>query len=251
MVLVRRKRTYKSRRSKKKSRRNSKKMKGGQPLKVAIFFVGRITAYQHCMPKLLEIKDTYNPVIFCSLNADSNSPEDIKSFLADFAIPEKQSNVEKVVYPEWLDRCYSSDNGLLNRTAMYSMFYNQNKAFNLIEQYQKDNSMQFDCILYYRADMISTDKLVLNMPESNAIYIPSDRGYGGCNDRVAYGSYESMKVYCNIINSLESMYCKAPKNPENTIQEYLKNTGLRIIPFTYNTDLHNLRSDKPPSNIFK
>ena len=214
-------------------------------LKVAILFAGRIKAYQHVLPKLLEIQNTYNPVIFCSLNKESNTPEDIKSFCAEFNIPEEQSNIEQTVLPPWLNSCRPVAN-LSNPPGVYSMFYHENKAFHLIEKYQEKNSMKFDCVLYYRADMDSKEKLIMSMPENNTIYIPNTLDYGGYNDRMAYGSYESMKVYCNLIHSLEGIYCKnhALNNPESILKEYLKNTGMKITTIAYNTELHPLRNEK-------
>jgi len=213
-------------------------------LKVAILFAGRIKAYQHVLPKLLEIKNTYKPVIFCSLNKESNTPEDIKSFCAEFNIPEEQSNIEQTVLPPWLNSCRPMTHHI-RPTGVYSMFYHENKAFHLIEKYQEKNSMKFDCVLYYRADMDSKDKLIMSMPENNTIYIPNTSigEYGGYNDRMAYGSYESMKVYCNLIHSLEGIYCKnhALYDPESILKEYLKNTGMKITKIAYNTDLQPLR----------
>jgi len=244
MVLSKRRRIFKHTRSRRKSRRSRRscnRMKGGSQLKIAIFFAGRIAAYQHVLHKLLEIKNTYNPLIFCSLNNESDKAEDVAIFCKVLNIPVEQCNIEKTIVPEWVER-----STVHNKTGMYSMFYHQNKAFTHIEQYQKQNSMHFDCILYYRADMDSKDKLVLNTPEINTVYIPNDREYDGYNDRMAYGNYESMKLYSNLINSLEKILRDNPSvnNPEVILKKYLENTELKVSKIPYNTDLHPLRNNK-------
>lgn len=244
MVLSRRKKRS-NRRTKLKSRRYHKKMGGGAPLKVAMFFAGRVTAYQHVLPKLLEIKNTYNPVIFCSINKESGDADDIDSFCKELEIPVKQRIIEEIVFPEWVDKCWMHRQ--INHKGMYSMFYNQHKAFDLVEQYQTKNSMEFDCVLYYRADMDSKDKLFLKLPKPNTVYIAGNRGYNGYNDRLAYGNYESMKVYCNVISQLEKLFCENNDpfiNQEMILKQYLTNAELKISFFPYNTDLHPLRNKK-------
>ena len=242
-MATRRKKSL-NRRSRRKSRKY-RRMRGGAPLKVAMFFAGRVTAYQHVLPKLLELKNKYNPVIFCSINKESGSLDDIDSFCKDLAIPVEQRNIKETIFPEWLNSCWMHRQ--INHQGMYSMFYNQHKAFELVEQYQQKKSMQFDCVLYYRADMDSKDTLVLQMPADNTVYIADDRGYHGYNDRLAYGSYKSMKVYCNVISQLEKLFCENTDpfiNQEMILKAYLDAKGLKVSLFPYNTDLHPLRNKK-------
>ena len=125
------------------------------------------------------------------------------------------------------------------------MFYHQNKAFKLVEEYQKTNHMMFDCILYYRADMNSTDTLELRMPLNNTVYLPNDRGYGGFNDRMAYGDYETMKIYCSLIESFEGLCVTDQQiNPESMLRTHLSNNNVNVIGVPYNTDLHDARNNK-------
>ena len=209
-----------------------------------MFFVGRVTAYQHVLPKLLEIKNNYKPVVFCSINEESGQADDIDSFCKDLEIPAEQRTIEKIVFPEWLHNCRMDHS--INVRGMYSMFHNQHKVLKLIDEYQHKNSVQFDCILYYRADMDSTDKLTLTPPEKNAIYLPEQEEYGGYNDRMAYGDYESMRVYCDLYSSLESLFCHDTSltNPESILKKYLNQTGMKINMIPYNTSLHPLRNGK-------
>ena len=221
-------------------------MRGGsgmniKPQKVAMFFVGRVTAYKNVLPKLLEIKNNYNPVIFCSLNGEAGLMNDNKSFISDLGIPEGQYNIEETQFPEWTDNCYKGR--AINPRAMVSMFFHMTKVFKIIEEYQNKNSVQFDCILYYRADIDSTDKLILTIPEKNAIYLSGADGYGGYNDRMAYGDYESMRIYCDLYSSLQSLFCDDTSlpNPEAILQRYLTQKGMKVNTISYNTNLHPLR----------
>jgi hypothetical protein len=210
---------------------------------VAIIFSGRIKGFQNVLPKLHKIKETYNPVIFCSLN-EVEMTRDIKMFCKELGVPEDQVNIEQTVIPDWASKC-----NLMNPTLnVYSMFYHENKGFAMIEDYSKKNRMIFDCVLYYRADMNSTDELKLIPPEKNSIYLPNDRGYGGYNDRMAYGDYESMKIYCNLINVFGDL-CNGgtgvPINAEQMLQKYLESKAeIKIIRIPYNTNLHEQRNDK-------
>jgi hypothetical protein len=237
-------------RVKRGKQRRSKKMRsvrritrGGseQPKKVAIFFVGRVTAYQHVLPKLLEIKNSYNPVIFCSLNGDAALMKDNNSFIKDLGITEGQYNIEETPFPKWIDDCFK--NGPKEPRPFVSMYYHMSKAFKLIEEYQRKNSVEFDCILYYRADIDSTDKLVLTTPEKNTIYISEQEGWGGYNDRMAYGDFDSMGVYCDFYSSLHSTFCNDTSltNPESFLKKYLSQKEMKVNMIPYNTNLHPLR----------
>ena len=235
----------KQRRSK-KTRRYRRRMRGGsgvngQPLKVAMFFVGRVTAYQHVLPKLLEIKKKYNPVIFCSLNGEAAQMKDNTSFLTDMGITEGQYNIKENQYPEWGDDCWNKR--VINPRSMMSMFYHMNNVFKLVEEYQRKNSVKFDCILYYRADMDSTDTLTLTIPDKNTIYLSEHDGLGGYNDRMAYGDYDSMRVYCDLYSSIQSLFCddKSLANPESILKKYLTQKGMKVNLIPYNTNLHPLR----------
>ena len=228
-------------RSRRKKTRKNLRMRGGNPLKVAMFFVGRITAYQYVLNKLLDIKNKYNPVIFCSLNKEDGFINDIASFHKDLGIPAEQSNVEEVVFPEWVGSCLKGRP--INPRAMYSMFYNMRKVFSLIDAYQTKNSMKFDCILYYRGDMDSTDSLELHKPEKNTIYLSNQDSMGGYNDRMAYGDYESMRAYCGLFDSLQEAFCGKVTyaNPETLLKDHLTKKGLKINGISYNTNLHPKR----------
>lgn len=217
-----------------------------KPEKVAMIFSGRIKGYGNVVHRLQEIVKMYNPVIFCSLN-DTAFTDEIDRFCKDLNIPKSQLNIEQTMLPMWAGKC-SLVNPVLN---VYSMFYHENRAFKILEEYQKTNFMMFDCILYYRADMNSTDTLQLMMPLKNTVYLPNDRGYGGYNDRMAYGDYEAMKAYCSLIDSFENLCAVEDQtNAETMLKLYLTRNHINVIGVPYNTDLHEKRNDKAAWGVF-
>jgi hypothetical protein len=217
-----------------------------KPEKVAMIFSGRIKGYKQVLSKLQKIVNTYNPVIFCSLN-DTVYTDEIEQFCKDLNIPKSQVNIEQTVLPNWAGKCRLV-NPVLN---VYSMFYHQNKAFKLLEKYQEQKFMTFDCILYYRADMNSTDTLNLMVPLKKTVYLPNDRGYGGYNDRMAYGDFDAMKAYCGLVDSFEGLCVNQYQtNPESMLRTYLSQNHINVFGIPYNTDLYEKRNEKAALGIF-
>ena len=230
---------------------------------VAIIFVGRINGYEECLDNLLYITNKYNPTVFCSLNEDKSS-DYINNFCNTFNIKDDQINIEQTILPEWINTFMNMNgiitedvaNGIIGISAykMYSMYYHQYRAFNLIEKYQLNNNMVFDIVLYYRADMKSTDTLELNMPDDNTVYLPNERGYYGVNDRIAYGNFDTMKKYCNTVNNLDRILvksniidydnCHRCLNSEIILLYNLNYENILINKIQYNTDLFKNRNNK-------
>jgi hypothetical protein len=217
-----------------------------KPEKVAMIFSGRIKAYEQVLPKLQDIVNRYNPVIFCSLN-ESAYTDEIDRFCKDLNISKNQVNIEPTVLPKWSEKCRLV-NPVFN---VYSMFYHQNRAFKLLEKYQEQTFITFDCILYYRADMNSTDTLNLMVPLKKTVYLPNDRGYGGYNDRMAYGDFDAMKAYCSLIDSFETLCVNEYQtNPESMLRAYLSQNHINVFGIPYNTDLYEKRNEKAALGIF-
>ena len=224
--------------------------KKAMPQNVAMIFSGRVKGYQYVVHKLLEIKNKYNPVIFCSLN-DVEYTQDITDFCEALKIPKTKEyvNIEQTVLPDWTNKC-NMMNPVLN---VYSMFYHQNKAFTMLEEYM-NNNQPFDCVLLYRADMDSSDVLELEVPEKNTVYLPNDRGYGGYNDRMAYGDVNTMRIYFSLFKVFENL-CNDKSGeetcPEIMLKRYLNlSSGIKIVEIDYNTDLHQSRNQKFTLGIF-
>jgi len=210
------------------------------PSKIAIILSGRIKGYTNVQSNLLNIQKKYNATIFCSLNNKIKSNY-IKTFCKLFNITDKQLNLEKTIVPEWVYK--------LNKEVeteydpSYSMFYHINRAFNLVEKFQNENNINFDCVLFYRADIESKDVIPLTIPDNNTIYIPSGFDYRGINGLVAYGDFKSMKKYSYIVNHIKYLcsHKGVSFNPEVILKAHLESEKLDIKRFEYVFNLHHSR----------
>jgi hypothetical protein len=165
-------------------------------MRVAIFFSGRIKGFQY-LNTLHLIKEKYNPTFFCSLNEESITDE-ILLFLKTFNLSKNQYNIEKTIVPEILYTFRKHPVTIVSNT--YSMFYHNKRCFDLIEKYPQ----KFDIIIRFRADIDSPEILSLLHINPNTVYIPkgNDPYEGTINDQVAYGDFNTMKIYCEVVNNI-------------------------------------------------
>jgi len=236
-----RKRKIFTRKRRMHSRKSVKRLRGGQqPMQVAVLFAGRITAYEHVLAKMIDIKNKYSPTYYCSLNKPAKD-EEVERFSKDLGISPENINTESTPLPDFLNVIKDYTNNPHNG---YSMFYHQNKAFSLIEKDVIHNKRHLDCVLYMRSDIDSPDTLHLEMPKPNTIYIPEGFDYSGYNDRTAYGNFDAMKKYCSLITTLTSPESMNGTNPEAILKRYLESQKLEIVRFKYKTCLRKERNKK-------
>jgi hypothetical protein len=141
---------------------------------------------------------------------------------------------------------------LLDKERTFSQYYHKYRCFHLLEAYQQKYNIKFNCIIIFRADVDSSDEFIVKPPEENTIYIPEGKDYYGLNDQIAYGNYESMKKYCDGVNSLKTI-CETIgllEHPysinENILKRHVENTKCRIERFPYRYELHPSKSDPLP-----
>jgi hypothetical protein len=204
--------------------------------KVAVFFSGRVAAYEYSQFSLLELQRKYNATFFCSLNREATSPY-IRHFCDIFSISAEQVSYEKPVNPEW----FSSYEGNPRLANLYATLYHNKRAFNLIESYMEKYNMRFDIILFYRADLLVLTRLLdLTQPEPNTVYVPIDKGLievqpPGINGFIAYGDVNSMKIYTSAVDDLEKYHddMKGRLYHEGVLLQHLKTKNMRINQFSY------------------
>ena len=119
------------------------------------------------------------------------------------------------------------------------------EGFEQIKEFVK-NHFIYDVIIYFRIDILSED--IFSIPtiiENNTIYIPIGYDFeGGLNDQLAYGDYNSMKIYCNLYNFVESYNTHGiPYHPEILLKYHLNCHVVRIERFNYNYTLNKKRQD--------
>jgi hypothetical protein len=223
------------------------------PNNIAILFSGRIKGYTYIEQHLDALQKKYNATFFISLNKEQRS-EYIDNFCKKFNIGDDQAIIEKTISPEWIRSFnveYHVPEGKEGSHVdnMYSMVQNIYSAFNLIAPYQEKHNTQFDCILFYRADIHSEEIINITMPVENTVYIPEDFDWlGGINYQIAYGNYDAMKKYCDLVNNLQKL-CGEQRisyHPETLLKKHLENEGLTIVRFPYNYSLHPKRHESIP-----
>jgi hypothetical protein len=254
-----RKRKNLTRKRRTRSRKSFKGAIGGQaPLKVAILFVGRIKAYEDVKENLQKIKDKYNPTVFCSLNK-VNKTKYVQGFCDFMNISDDRLNIEKSPNPpEYVKKVNIPEEAKggwgdgIAINNIHSFFYHLQKAYKLLETYQEKNGMQFDVVLYYRADILTNDDLIFASPlDEMKLYLPQTDP--SCNHRglciiCFYGSVNIMKIFCNMIDSIEDMCVNRAifYNPEVILKQSVEDNNIRVERFPYNIELSPSRHIASP-----
>ena len=201
-------------------------------MKIAILFSGRIFRFGNHYNNIMEnIVQEHDVDFFLSHSPELN--EDLESFyelykpvaLCNDPIPEFDF-IQYPNYPEFPK----------NMRNITCMLYNRRRVFNLLETHMKTNNLHYDCILSYRLDLFSYNKLDYKI-EPNILYIPDGFDWhGGINDQVAYVTYEPMKIYMNIFNNIYNILNNGcPFHPELINKEnlLLYNINIQRVPFHY------------------
>lgn len=210
-------------------------MQRGGALRVAVLFYGRINAYEKVLDGLNRLKERYAPTFFCSLNRPKETPY-IKKFMDTFGMTKEQYALEPTVVPDYFTKCRKNEESQYLNT--YSLFYHLNKAYELVDKYQKAHGRPFDIIIAYRADIQTGDTIPLQPPKLNTIYIPKGSDYGGISGMMAYGSPDSMKKYCSVLNHLMEYCNKVSINHEVLLKAHLEAQQLNIERFSFPFSLH-------------
>lgn len=169
-------------------------------MKIAVLFSGRIFKFGNHYNNIMEnIVQGHDADFFLSHSPELD--EDLESFcevykpIATSNDPIPEYNFEK--YPPYDENA--------RRRNVTCMQYNRRRVFNLLDEHIKKTGIQYDCIVSYRLDLFSYNKIDYNI-QSNILYIPEGSDHnGGINDQVAYGTYEQMKVYMNLINHIDTI----------------------------------------------
>jgi hypothetical protein len=235
--------------------RNSTK-KTAKKMRVAVFFSGRITAYEHSSAALENLCKRYNCTLFCSLNKSASNPY-LNNFFSKYNIDPSRINFEKTVYPEWLFKLKKHPWSKYDN--LYSSLYHNKRAFDLIEDYVNLHKFKFDAVVFFRSDIYTYDPLILLKPAKNTVYVPEGFNGGhppgfleqlkmspeeyGINSTLGYGSYNSMKIYCGIVDRLHEICINnsVDFHHERLIKRGLELAGVNIHLFKYKYELHPKR----------
>ena len=76
------------------------------------------------------------------------------------------------------------------------------KAYEMVNEYERDNNITFDYILRARHDVLFRSDVHLYSFDSEKITIPDFHHWGGINDRFSFGKKELMKHYMKMFSNL-------------------------------------------------
>lgn len=218
-------------------------------VKIAVLLTGRLYSKQINKDNIGIKNDIYNKsinsikllgddiTIFCSLNKSIEINEYTDKFCKDFNITSQQINIEDTQEPSELYKYRKAPAS--NYHSVYSMFYHNKRSFELLEQYKNKYNIDFDIIIKFRGDLNSNSLISLNHKLDNlTVYIPSGFDYGGINDQIAVGNFETMKIYCSCIDKI-SNYCrnKIIFHPETILKYHLDKNNVKIVRFKYNYNI--------------
>lgn len=209
-------------------------------MKIAVLLTGRIcnnlklNIYNENINTLKLLGDDLT--FFVSINKSVNNQEYTQKFVNDLNITNDQINIEQTQEPQELYN-YPKQKETIYHNA-YSMFYHNKRSFQLMEQYQIKHNIKFDVIIKFRGDLKSTQQFPIETPLNNlTVYIPKNFDWSGINDQIAYGDFESMKIYSNCVDHILD-YCKNNIifHPETILKHHLNTNNLNIkrVKYEYN-----------------
>lgn len=201
-------------------------------MNIAILFSGRIIGFQRSLP-LYEKHIFKNNNVHIFIAQNSYNKEELDS------IKKHHSNIhiisELYLIPDDYKNVYSHPNADPNGYYFLSMWYNRNKAYEMMKTYSIDNNIHFDCVISARLDLL-IDSCELTNIEEGVLYVPHEYHYGGLNDQIAFGTMNTMNIYCSLYNNVLNIKKPDINGPERILNAYIHTTGLSIkhIPVNYN-----------------
>jgi len=188
-------------------------------MKVALFFGGTVRKFD--ADRFNDNIATEGMITIASLNEIDKRIRGFKQYVDQYHIPHTWTFVDTSI--DWL-----------NKNSV-SMFYHNKRAFDHIESM----GIPFDVIVKFRSDINTTSKFPYptSIPEDNTIYVPEEYHYSGINDQIAYGNYESMRIYCSVYDNIYK-YCTTDDvtfHPETLLKYHLdsNNITVKTFPFSY------------------
>jgi len=160
-----------------------------------------------------------------------------------------QHRHEETPLPDWLYSCKKHGTATYERT--YSVFYHNKMVFQLLEDYQKKHGIKFDTVVMYRADIEPENQLVIQTPKPNTLYVPKDHQYLGLCGMMAYGTFDTMKQYCSLVDNLKQ-YCETQiteLNHEMMLAAHIRSLKIPIEYFDYKFHLHPSRKEERPEYV--
>ncbi len=204
--------------------------------RTAVFFSGRVYGFDepYLQRTIKSIETSFNQKVDIFISSNTHQ-ESFNQFVETFK-PVKYEFSDFVIPPKYLT--YSSQGRFTIIQDSCRMFFHIYNSFELIKQAMKENNnINYNIVVFYRADLLSDDDLILNSNvEPNTVYIPNGNdAYGGLTNIFAYGDFGSMEIYSSIWADIpylvEGHNC--PMHPETLLFAQLKITNTNVQRFHY------------------
>ena len=195
---------------------------------IAVCLVGRIRGYENNKSSFesftSELQKKFDNVyFFVSLNSSRDQyHKDFETYINNLTHRKCQFRYENFNLGHLENTTY---NTMRNMT---SMFYNQFKCMEMIY----NHNLHFNIVVKWRTEISFREMFQFeNTLEKQTVYIPSDFDWGGINDQIAYGDFESMKLYSDLFKHLLD-YIHIRAHPETLLQHHL-NKYVKIERFRF------------------
>ena len=179
-------------------------------MRIALLFFGRLKAFEDCYESIkLNFLDLFKDSTYDSfLSHNSNNISDnLKLFNDLYNVKEYESiNVKEYINLSEYENIPLHHWKVSSKDSIY-FCHNLQRVYQIMENYAKANSIKYDIVIVMRADMFFNKPFIIsdNINE-NTIYTPILWDHTGINGQFAYGTTESIKLFCNINDNIRSIY---------------------------------------------
>lgn len=192
-------------------------------MKIAIYISGELRTFRNCFDSLkLNILDHNNCDVFMQLYKDDAVKEALKLYK-----PKKVVIIDRI-HPlkNISNTCVQQKMPETSVESLYRQWNNIKKSFDLIDY-------KYDCVVKLRYDNKYTKPIIFSNFDMDFLNVPSGGDWrGGLFDMFAFGSYEIMKTYSNLIEKI-NLYCKQGIPLHSEILNKFNNLNTPINRFEY------------------
>jgi len=220
-------------------------------MNIALLFAGRIYTFEECFPTIKQfvLDEIHNKIPVATIDGFlshniANTKDNIESFCKLYNVKSFESiNVYEPC--ETIIRSMPPVNLSIGSNKPVYMYYNWKKAYNLMKEYENNNSIIYDIVIYLRADMVIDSPIEFDFNlQDNTVYIPEGNDWcNGLNDQMAIGKNNTMKTYCNIIDNIDAIYKKynSQFHTETYVKQNMMMNEIKVERFKMNYTLHKFR----------